>query len=148
MPPPPSPPSPVPSPLREIRPKNRGCLLTAYKERESLDDFTIPYGVLMKPCVNNLGQNGQTAVVVEEGSLTAPLPKVSSWITGRNRLRTGLLHRFFCYLYKDFFFSFNRHNWFRMQMKKWQPIKRIKIVYNTAHYPWRQMDLHVQVQPY
>lgn len=35
-----------------------------------------------------------------------------------------------------------------MQMKNDKPIKRIKTVHNTAHYPWRQMDLHVQVQPY
>lgn len=57
----------------------------------------------MKPCVNNLAQNSQIAVVVKEGSLIASLPKdifLDRWPPTQ----------IFLLPLQDFFFSFNRHN--------------------------------------
>lgn len=131
--------------LREIWQKNRGCLPKACKEKRNA--FTIPYGILMKPL----------STIQDRMAKQLQLLRDSNSILAQRYL-PGSLEEIGLELasYIDFSVTFTRIFSSALtdiidskcKLKNEKPIKRIKIVYNTAHYPWRQMNLHVQVQPF
>lgn len=112
--------------------REEACLPTTQKRKTTWLTSPFPGGsdeVLWSTIQDRIPRQ---LLVVREGLLIALWPKdifMDHWKKQAQHWPPKQTH----YLQRGFFsFSFNRYDWFGMQMKNDKPIKRIKTVYNTV----------------